>query len=86
MHKSVYIDSQTGYLADESTSYLSKRKIALLDLIRNNKYNSIEINDKRYTIQSRFKPKEESWFLYILNVKKHPETHEIIGNSESKKV
>ena len=53
IHKAVYIDSQTGYLADEDTSYLLKRKIALLDLIRSSEYDAIEIKDRRYTIKSR---------------------------------
>ena len=53
IHKEVYIDSQTGYIADDTTSYLSRRKIALLNLIRGREYDDIEIKDRRYTIKSR---------------------------------
>ncbi len=53
LHKEVYIDSQTGMLADEDTSYLLKRKISLLDYRRNEVFGGIDIIDSRYLISSR---------------------------------
>lgn len=53
IHKSVYINVQTGELSNESTSYLLKRKIALLDYIRGREFDEIEIKDRKYTLESR---------------------------------
>lgn len=53
LHKSVYIDSQSGMIANNDTSYLLKRKIALLDFTRENKFDNIEILDEKYTIENR---------------------------------
>jgi hypothetical protein len=53
LHKSVYIDSQSGMIANNDTSYLLKRKIALLDFTRENKFDKIEILDEKYTIKNR---------------------------------
>lgn len=54
LHKSVYIDSESGLLANEQTSYLSRRKIALIDYEREDFLNRIDIFDKRYLISSRY--------------------------------
>ncbi|MBQ3040946.1 MAG: transglycosylase domain-containing protein [Clostridia bacterium] len=54
-HKSVYIDSQSGLLADSSTHILFKRKIALLDYERDKSFNVFDIHDKEYLIKSRTK-------------------------------
>ncbi len=53
LHKTVYINSESGYLADESTSYLYKRKISLLDYSRTDLADTLNILDKRYLISSR---------------------------------
>jgi len=53
LHKSVYIDSQTGMIANNNTSYLLKRKISLLDYIREKTYEGVEIQDDKYTLKSR---------------------------------
>jgi hypothetical protein len=40
-------------IANNDTSYLLKRKIALLDFTRENKFDNIEILDEKYTIKNR---------------------------------
>ena len=53
LHKTVHIDALTGKIADNNTSYLLTRRIALLDYIRQEETHEIEILDKRFTIEGR---------------------------------
>ena len=53
IHKEVYIDTETGNIATNMTSYLYKRKISLLNYARMGFLNDIETWDKRYFISSR---------------------------------
>ena len=53
LHKTVHIDSLTGKIADNNTSYLLKRKISLIDYDRHYEYDDIDIWDKRFTLSNR---------------------------------
>ena len=53
LHKGVYIDTATGMIAGRETSYLLKRKIALLDYERSLIINDKEILDSRFTLGAR---------------------------------
>ena len=53
LHKEVYIDSYTGLIANEDTSYLLRRIISLLDYERDKMYERLNISDNRYLISSR---------------------------------
>ena len=52
-HKCVYIDSQSGLIADDHTHSLYKRKIALIDYVRDSIFDEFDIYDKKYLINSR---------------------------------
>lgn len=54
-HKTVYIDSQSGLIADASTHPLYKRKISLIDYTRDSIFDSFNIQDREYLINSRLK-------------------------------
>ena len=53
LHEEIYIDSYTGLIANEDTSYLLKRKISLLNYERDKLYQRLNISDNRYLISSR---------------------------------
>ena len=40
-------------IANDDTSYLLKRKVALLDFVRENEFDNTEILDEKYTIKNR---------------------------------
>ena len=53
LHTEIYIDSYTGLVANEDTSYLLKRKVSLLNYERDRLYERLNISDNRYLISSR---------------------------------
>lgn len=53
LHKTVHINSVTGKIADSDTSYLLRRKIALLDYERQSMHDDINILDNRFTVKAR---------------------------------
>jgi len=53
LHKTAYIDSYTGKIANDEVSYLLKRKVSLLDYDRQNIYGEYEILDSKFTFFGR---------------------------------